>query len=432
MTVPVSKADMTPTADPTITPSLADLTRAFARIGVLSFGGPAAQIALMHREIVDERRWVAEKDYLSALSFCMLLPGPEAMQLATWIGWRTHGTLGGLISGLLFVLPGAFVVLALSMVYAAFGQVPLVAALFTGVQAAVIAVVIEALLRVARRALKGRAQRVVALLAFLGLFLFSLPFPVIILSAGIWGYLSTPPGPGRPVAGPAPWAASLKAVGIWGAVWLVPLGLLVAEGGLLAEIGTFFSKLALLTFGGAYAVLAWMAQEVVAAKGWLTLPQMMDGLGLAETTPGPLILVTEFVGYLAAYQQGGVAMGLAGAAIAVWMTFAPCFLWIFAGAPWIARLTAAPRLSGALLGITAAVVGVIGHLALWFALHVIFAQHVTLAAGPLHVTLPDPTTLKPVMAAIAAISAYLLLRRHWPLIGVLALAAGLSAGVSLI
>ena len=410
-----------------MTPDLPELTRAFARIGVLSFGGPAAQIALMHREIVDERQWIEEKDYLSALSFCMLLPGPEAMQLATWIGWRTHGTIGGLIAGGLFVLPGAIVVLILSMIYAAFGQLPMVAALFAGVQAAVIAVVIEALLRIAKRALKGRAQRIVALLAFLALFLFSLPFPVIVLTAGIWGYLSTRRGAGPPASAPAPWAASFKAVAIWGAVWLVPLALLMLQGGFLAEIAWFFSKLALLTFGGAYAVLAWMAQDVVVAKGWLTLPQMMDGLGLAETTPGPLILVTEFVGYVAAYQKGGMGFGLAGAAIAVWMTFAPCFLWIFAGAPWITRLTAAPRLSGALLAIMAAVVGVIGHLALWFALQVIFAGHFTLAAGPLALVLPDLATLRPVMAAIAAICAYLLLRRHWPLIGVLGLAAALSA-----
>ena len=206
-----------------MTPTLTELTRAFARIGVLSFGGPAAQIALMHREIVDERQWVSEKDYLSALSFCMLLPGPEAMQLATWIGWRTHGTLGGLITGLLFVLPGAAVVLILSMIYAAYGEVPLVAALFAGVQAAVIAVVIEALLRVAKRALKGPSQRVVAVLAFLALFFFGLPFPVIILAAAIWGYLSTPPGAAIVVMTTAPWAASVKAIVIWGAVWLLPL-----------------------------------------------------------------------------------------------------------------------------------------------------------------------------------------------------------------
>lgn len=415
-----------------MTPTLTELTRAFARIGVLSFGGPAAQIALMHREIVDERQWVSEKDYLSALSFCMLLPGPEAMQLATWIGWRTHGTLGGLITGLLFVLPGAAVVLILSMIYAAYGEVPLVAALFAGVQAAVIAVVIEALLRVAKRALKGPSQRVVAVLAFLALFFFGLPFPVIILAAAIWGYLSTPPGAAIAVMTTAPWAASVKAIVIWGAVWLLPLGLLMLQGGLLAEIAVFFSKLALLTFGGAYAVLAWMAQDVVAAKGWLTLTQMMDGLGLAETTPGPLILVTQFVGYIAAHAAGGWAYGLAGAATALWMTFAPCFLWIFAGAPWIARLTAAPRLSGALLGITAAVVGVIGNLAVWFALHVIFATSVPISFGPLALSLPDPTSLRPVMAGLALLCGYLLLRRHWGLIQVLALSAALSAAASLI
>ena len=415
-----------------MTPSLTELTRAFARIGVLSFGGPAAQIALMHREIVDDRQWVSEKDYLSALSFCMLLPGPEAMQLATWIGWRTHGTLGGLITGLLFVLPGAAVVLILSMTYVAFGEVPQVAALFAGVQAAVIAVVIEALLRVAKRALKGRAQRVVAVLAFLALFFFGLPFPVIILAAAIWGYLSTPRGAPIPAITTAPWAATVKAIVIWGAVWLLPLGLMVVQGGLLAEIAVFFSKLALLTFGGAYAVLAWMAQDVVVAKGWLTMTQMMDGLGLAETTPGPLILVTEFVGYVAAHAVGGWTYGLAGAATALWMTFAPCFLWIFAGAPWIARLTAAPRLSGALLCITAAVVGVIGNLAVWFALHVIFATSVLINLGPLALSLPDPTSLRPVMAGLALLCAYLLLRRHWGLIQVLALSAVLSAAASLI
>ncbi len=422
---------MTMTQEAPMTPTLPELTRTFARIGVLSFGGPAAQIALMHREIVDDKKWIGEKDYLSALSFCMLLPGPEAMQLATWIGWRTHGTIGGLITGLLFVVPGALVVLALSMIYAAFGQVPMVAALFAGVQAAVIAVVIEALLRVAKRALKGRSQRIVAALAFAALFLFALPFPVIILAAGLWGYFSAPRGAGTPQTGPAPWAQSFKAIVIWGAIWLVPLGLLLAKGGLLAQIAAFFSKLALLTFGGAYAVLAWMAQDVVAAKGWLTLTQMMDGLGLAETTPGPLILVTQFVGYLAAYQQGGVAMGLAGALIAIWMTFAPCFLWIFAGAPWVARLTAAPRLSGALQGITAAVVGVIANLALWFALHVIFAKNIAVTFGPLQTSLPDLTTLRPVMAAIAFLCAYLLLRRHWNLIVVLVLAAALSGLSSL-
>ena len=411
-------------------PTLADLTRCFARIGCLSFGGPAAQIALMHREVLEDRKWVTEADYLRALSFCMLLPGPEAMQLATWVGWRLHGVRGGLIAGGLFVLPGALVVLALSLVYAAFGQVPLVAALFAGVQAAVIAIVIEALIRVSRRALKSRAELVIAGAAFAGLFLVNLPFPVVILAAGIWGFLRSPPGkadPARP-APPAALARSLRAGAVWSALWLVPLAALwLAAPARLAEIGLFFSRLAVLTFGGAYAVLAWMSQEVVAAKAWLTLPQMMDGLGLAETTPGPLILVNEFVGFMAAHQVGGWALGLAGAAVAVWMTFVPSFLFIFAGAPFIDRLTHMPRLSGALAAITAAVVGVIANLSLWFALHVLFQRLPVLEFGPLHLLWPDPASLRPGPALIALVAGWLLLRRHWPLLAVLGLAAAMSA-----
>jgi chromate transporter len=414
-----------------MTPTLSELTRTFARIGVMSFGGPAAQIALMHREVVDQRKWVSEKDYLSALSFCMLLPGPEAMQLATWIGWRSHGTVGGLIAGGLFVLPGALVVLALSVLYAGLGDLPLVAALFTGVQAAVVAVVIEALIRVSKRALKTRTHRAIAVAAFLALSVFALPFPLVILAAGIFGAM----GAAEVITGlptPAvPLGSSLKTAAIWGAVWLLPLAALwVFEGGLLAEIGLYFSKLAVLTFGGAYAVLAWMAQEVVAVKGWLTTTEMMDGLGLAETTPGPLILVTEFVGFLAAWKAGGWLMGLGGAAVALWMTFAPCFLWIFLGAPYLNRLTHAPRLAAALAGIMAAVVGVIANLSLWFALHVLFATLTSATFGPVSLLLPDLASLKPVAAVLALASGYLLLRRHWPLPWVLALTAGASALLS--
>ena len=404
MTDSMTKANMTD--DSMTAPSLADLTRTFARIGVLSFGGPAAQIALMHRVILDERRWVSEPDYLRALSFCMLLPGPEAMQLATWIGWRLHGVKGGLI-----------------------------AALFTGVQAAVIAIVIEALIRVSRRALKSREAYVIAALAFAGLFLLQLPFPLIILAAGLWGFARTP-GTARDPAAPAPPAAlarSLRAAAVWLAVWLIPLAALVlAAPGRLAEIGIFFSKLAVLTFGGAYAVLAWMAQDVVQQKGWLTLPQMIDGLGLAETTPGPLILVNQFVGFMAAHQQGGWMLGLAGAAIALWMTFIPSFLFIFTGAPFIERLTHMPRLSGALAAITAAVVGVIANLSLWFALHVLFASVPETVIGPLHLTWPDPATLRPIPALIAGLAAYALLLRHWALGWVLLLSAALSALATLL
>ncbi|KAF0172491.1 MAG: chromate transport protein ChrA [Rhodobacteraceae bacterium] len=395
--------------------SLSDLTRTFARIGILSFGGPAAQIALMHRELVDEKQWVSEKEYLSALSFCMLLPGPEAMQLATWFGWRTHGTLGGLIAGALFVLPGALIVLVLSMIYASWGALPLVAALFTGVQAAVLAVVIEALLRVSKRALKTRAHWIIAALAFAALFLFAAPFPVVILAAALWGFVSTS-APHSPNPSAAPWRQSLQAAAVWGAVWLLPLLLITQFApAILADIALFFSKLALLTFGGAYAVLTWMAQDVVQQKQWLTLPQMMDGLGLAETTPGPLIRVW---------------MGLAGAAITLWMTFAPCFLWIFAGAPWLARLTTAPRLAGALHGITAAVVGVIANLSLWFAAHVLFATVTPFSAGPLQLILPDPSSLRLLPTALALLAAYLLLRRHWPLPYVLAISAAVTAALA--
>jgi chromate transporter len=411
--------------------SLADLTAVFLRIGLLSFGGPAAQISLMHREVVEKRGWLSDQDYLSALSFCMVLPGPEAMQLATWIGWRKHGTLGGLIAGGLFVLPGALVVLLLALIYVVWGHLALVAGLFTGVQAAVLAVVIEALLRVAKRALKTPAQRSIAALAFVALALFALPFPLVILAAALWGFAGTKPAPQTKTAA-KPWRESLRAAAIWAAVWLIPLALMLGFAPpLLAEIALFFSKLSLLTFGGAYAVLAWMAQEVVQQKQWLSLPQMIDGLGLAETTPGPLILVTEFVGFVAA-AKSGLLMGLAGATTALWMTFVPCFLWIFAGGPWIAQLTHAPRLAGGLQAITAAVVGVIASLSLWFAGHVLFASSQELALGPIRLSLPELGSLKPLPAALAVLAAYLLLRRRWPLGWVLALCAVTTAATAAI
>ncbi|NJM83917.1 MAG: chromate efflux transporter [Tabrizicola sp.] len=415
-----------------MTPSLNELTRSFARIGCLSFGGPAAQIALMHRTVIDEKRWVSEPDYLRALSFCMLLPGPEAMQLATWIGWRLHGVRGGLIAGGLFVLPGALVVLILSMIYAAYGTQPLVAALFTGVQAAVVAVVVEALLRVSKRALTSPGALVIAALAFAGLFLFNLPFPLIIATAGLYGFLTTARAVDLPPAPAVSVTATLKTATLWMTIWLAPLGLLIAaDAGLLAELGLFFAKLAILTFGGAYAVLAWMAQDVVEVKGWLTLPQMIDGLGLAETTPGPLILVTEFVGFMAGHRGGGLLLGLAAAIVTLWMTFIPSFLFIFTGAPFVARLTTMPRLSGALAAITAAVVGVIANLSLWFALHVFFAEITVLSAGPLQLSLPEIATVKPAPVVIGLVAGWLLILRHVPLVWVLLGAALASAAVAL-
>ena len=301
-----------------MTITTAELARVFLRIGCLSFGGPAGQIALMHRELVEQRKWLGEQEYLRALSFCMLLPGPEAMQLATYAGWRLGGVPGGLIAGLLFVIPGALVVLALSMVYAAFGQVPLIAALFFGVQAAVLAIVLHALQRVAKKALKARWHWLLAVAAFVALFAFNVPFPVVVIAAGVVGWFmaqgTTVPAPPAP---PGATAMAVRQVALWGTLWLVPLAALgLLEGGLLFELGVFFSKLAVVTFGGAYAVLAWMTQEVVHVKGWLTTPEMIAGLGLAETTPGPLILVNEFVGYLAAVKVGGIWLGVAGAAVA--------------------------------------------------------------------------------------------------------------------
>lgn len=420
---------------PDTAPDMADLTRVFARIGLLSFGGPAAQIALMHRELVDERPWLTEREYLNALSFCMLLPGPEAMQLATYAGWKLRGTLGGLIAGGLFVLPGALVVLLLALAYAYWGQVPLVEALFLGVKATVVVIVIQALFKLAKRALILPDHWVIAGLAFLGIFALHLPFPLIIALAAAWGAWRGAAETGEALHAPAPLqphGETAGTVALWLALWLVPLGALWAvDATLLTEVGLFFSKLAVVTFGGAYAVLAYMTQQVVQDFGWLTTPEMMDGLGLAETTPGPLILVTEFVGFLAGFREGGVALGLAAALVTLWVTFIPCFLWIFAGAPYIEWISAQPRLRGALVAITAAVVGVILNLSLWFAAHVFFGSVGEVQAGPITLIRPDPATLDPVAVGLAALAALALLWRGWPLPRTLALAAalGLAAGL---
>ena len=387
--------------------TLARLFAVFGRIGVLSFGGPAAQIALMHRVLVDEEKWLEEKDFLAALSFCMLLPGPEAMQLATYAGWKLRGVPGGLIAGLLFVLPGAVVIAALASIYALWGDVPLVEALFVGVKAVIVVIVIEALLKVSKKALTGRQGWVIAGLSFLGIFALHLPFPLIVAAAGLWGWLTTRPGEALP-SGP-PVTGTARTVALWGTLWAAPiLSLWVSGQTLLTEIALFFSKLAVVTFGGAYAVLAYMTQEVVQDKGWLTTEAMIDGLGLAETTSGPLILVTQFVGFLTGHGAGGFPLAFAAALVTLWVTFVPCFLWIFAGAPWIARLTAMPRLSAALTAITAAVVGVILNLSLWFGAHVFFQDIGTFTAGPVELILPDPATLRPLPALIAAGAAALM------------------------
>lgn len=401
-------------------PTLAEATAVWWRLGWLSFGGPSAQIALMHRMLVDERRWLAEQEFLDALGFCMLLPGPEAMQLATYAGWKLHGTRGGLIAGLAFVLPGALVVLVLAMIYAAYGHVPFLQAAFRGIQAAVLVLVIEAVQRIAKRALVHTRQYAIAAAAFVALFAFAVPYPLIVLAAGLVGArwpLATAAG----ATGGAriPLARTLRTVAVWLAVWVVPLAALAAFAGrehILSQLAWFFSRLAMVTFGGAYAVLAYMSQEVVQQHGWLTAKQMLHGLGLAETTPGPLILVTEFVGYVAAFRAAPAhawLQGLAGAAVALWSTFAPCFLWVFAGAPWIGWLGAQPRLKGALAGITAAVLGVIVHLAVWFALHVLFARVGEWRTGPVAVIVPAWRTLDPVVLLLTLVSGVLLLRLHW-------------------
>ena len=404
-----------------------DLWREFGRIGLLSFGGPAAQIALMHRVLVEERRWITEERFAAALSFCMLLPGPEAMQLATYAGWRLRGVPGGLIAGLLFVLPGAAVIFALVAVYVFYGDVPLVAAAFLGIKAAVVVIVIEALKKIARRALTGPGRWAVAALAFAAIFLFDVPFPLIIGAAALYGWL-TATGTAKPAAAPER-PRTLRTIAIWLAIWLLPLlALRLAGADRLWEIGAFFAKLAVVTFGGAYAVLAWMAQEAVATKGWLTAEQMVDALGLAETTPGPLILVTQFVGTLAAL-TGGPWSALAGGLVTLHATFAPCFLWIFAGAPWLEWITSRPRPAAALGAVTAAVVGVILDLTLWFAAHVFFDRFIDAGLGPLRVPLPlDPDL---VALALATLAALLLFGLRWPLGAVLAACAagGALAGV---
>ncbi|MGF1649242.1 MAG: chromate efflux transporter [Hyphomicrobiaceae bacterium] len=395
-------------------PSFIELFATWGWIGLVSFGGPAGQIALMHRVVVDEKNWLSERQYLSALNFCMLLPGPEAMQLATYVGWRTHGIAGGLVAGLLFVLPGAAVILALSAIYAAFGSVPLVQALFVGIKAAVLALVVEALIKVSRRALKMTADWVIAAAAFAALYFFDAPFPLVILAAATFGFFRaratlsddvplSSAGGLRPVDRPTA-ATTLTTISLWLGIWLTPLlivHLALGSDHVLTELGWLFAKLAVVTFGGAYAVLAYLVQEIVQGYGWLTAGEMLDALGLAETTPGPLILVTQFVGFLAAFKSDGGGqwtLAVAGAAITLWATFAPCFLWIFAGAPYLERVTANRKLASALSAITAAVVGVIFSLALWFAISVLLGSQERVTFGPLSVALP--TVFAPDWAAI--------------------------------
>ena len=393
--------------DSVAVPTLRQAARVWARIGCLSFGDPTGQIALMHRTIVDEKRWISEERFLLALNFCMLLPGPEAQQLATYMGWLMHGIRGGLIAGLLFILPGFLVILALSSLYAVFQEATWLPALFFGVKAAVVAIVIEALLRMGRRALKERFHYYVAGASFLALFLLNLSFPLVIILAGAAGLLwtrhrqrrlaapafpRTSPHRRFPAVTTHAIAKPLVVLVLWILVWQSPLffirGLdaptdliaetLSGETNVFGAIFVFFSKMAVITFGGAYAVLTYVAQVAVGHYAWLQPGEMLDGLALAETTPGPLVLVLCFVGFLAGYRNpvamAPLAGGVLGAFLAAWATFVPSFVWIFAGAAYIERLRNNENLSAALSAITAAVVGVILNLALWFGLHVLFAE----------------------------------------------------------
>lgn len=406
---------------PAPTPSFAEARAVWLRIGLMSFGGPAGQIALMHKVLVDQKRWLDEGTFLLALNFCTLLPGPEAMQLATYAGWRLHGVRGGLVAGLLFVLPGALLILAISILYGSFGQVQIVATLFEGIKAAVLAIVADALWRIARRALKSRTEWFVAAASFIAIFLFKVPFPLIVLAAALAGLARTlvsGGGGSAPTGGAStfsvPIASTFKTVALWLAVWLLPLlavALIFGFDHVLARLALFFSKLAVVTFGGAYAVLAYMAQDVVGTYGWLKPGEMLDGLGLAETTPGPLILVTEFVGYLAAARHGGgpaLLFGVLGAAVTLWATFAPCFLYVFAGAPYVEWLRATPKLKAALSMITAAVVGVIFNLSLWFALHVFFKAQVEVVFGPVRLDVPLVASVDIKALGLAVLAAVLL------------------------
>jgi chromate transporter len=441
--------------------TFAEAFRVWLKIGLLSFGGPAGQIALMHRILVEEKRWIGESRFLHALNYCMLLPGPEAQQLAIYIGWLLHRTAGGLVAGILFVVPGALVILALSILYAGFHDLTLVQAIFFGVKAAVLAVVVEALLRISRRALKNGWMYLVAGMAFLGIFAFDVGFPIIVLGAALIGLIGGKLRPQafvivqahgkaddkapvldaaladgaldhtRPSLGRAARVLAICLV-LWFAPILAAVTLLGASSVYVTE-GLFFSKMAVVTFGGAYAVLAYVAQEAVNTHGWLQPGEMLDGLGLAETTPGPLILVLQFVGFMGAYRNPGMfdpmMAGVLGAALTTWVTFVPCFLWIFLGAPYIEALRGNKALAAALTTITAAVVGVMLNLTVWFALHVLFGRVDTIETHGLKLHWPAWTTLDPFALALSAAAIIAMLVFHLRMLTVLAVSAAVGAAI---
>jgi chromate transporter len=430
-----------PAGPPPVT--LRQAVRTWARVGALGFGGPAGQIAVLHRIVVEEKQWVDEPRFLHALNFCMLLPGPEAQQLATYVGWMMHGVRGGLAAGILFILPGFLVLLVLSALYAAYQETAFVAALFFGLKAAIIAVVVEALIRIGRRALRGRGSVTIAAAAFISLSLLDIPFPIVVLGAGLAGWMmSHRSGPAAHVtdrsslSDPVGWRRTARVIAICFVLWWAPvalLAMLLGARSVWVTEGLFFGHAAAVTFGGAYAVLAYVAQQAVESYGWLAPGEMLDGLGLAETTPGPLILVVQFVAFLGAWRDPGplppLLAGLLGATVTAWVTFAPSFLFIFAGAPYVERLRGNRGLSAALAGITAAVVGVILNLAVWFSLHVLFARVSEVDAGPFHFLLPDWRTLDVASLLIALGAAFALFRLKWGMLPTLA--AAVAAGLAI-
>ena len=442
------------TPDTVVKPTFWEAFWVWAKIGVLSFGGPAGQIALMHRIVVEEKRWVEDARFLHALNYCMLLPGPEAQQLATYLGWLMHGLRGGLVAGLWFVIPGAFVILALSYLYVWYQSLPLLTGLFLGIKACVLVIVLHALQRIAQKVLKNGVMRFIAAIAFLGIFVGDLPFPLIVLGAGVVGFLGARAGDERflvlashgDAAGAAVPRSRRKAlirsawvVGIGVVLWFAPIGIAgwwLGPNHVFVTEGIFFSKLAVVTFGGAYAVLAYMAQQAVEAFGWLSAGEMLDGLGLAESTPGPLIMVTQFVGFLAAYRNANPLepeiAALIGSALTVWVTFVPCFIWIFLGAPYVERMRSNVYATAALSAITAAVVGVILNLAVWFGLHVLFANVDTHAIGPLRVLIPAVSSIDWVALGLALIAGLALLRFHVSVFWTLLLSAVLGVLVTLL
>jgi chromate transporter len=410
-------------------PSFGEAFRTWAKIGLLSFGGPAGQIAMMHRIVVDEKKWVSEPQFLHALNFCMLLPGPEAQQTAVYIGWLLHRWKGGLVAGLLFILPGLAVILGLSTIYVLWRQVPVIEGLFFGLQAAVLAIVFEAVQRIAKRAIKTRFLLGLSALAFVGIYVLQIPFPLIVLGAAVIGWIA---GRSRPdwiavqmkqdsdvLPSVAPsWQRNIGILLLFAVLWFGPLLYLFTAFGpqhVFSRIGVFFSEMAVVTFGGAYAVLAYVGQQAVEVYGWLTAEEMLHGLGLAETTPGPLILVLTFVGYLAGFRDSGLDPllgGLIGGLLATWVTFVPCFLWIFLGAPYIERIRHVQAFAHALAAITAAVVGVILNLAVWFSLHVLFRDMEKVSLGSMTWDVPVLSSLDPWMAVLSAVALLAVFRFH--------------------